>query len=177
MITKLQNKAHMKIKWFTVFDDYWRIIYFSSPSKYTLWVLIRQKKIYVWFRLPDPKHFIASCKQTVVKYALILSSNAHVVCFSDVVLEVGGWVSGMWDWDEIINLFCGLMQVCLSSKWLLYIQLGWLARSDAPPPGTNYAGDINPYKPSVPFLGHRQTVQTKIRCHRTQRLIRVFTVC
>ena len=27
------------------------------------------------------------------------------------------------------------------------------------------------------FLGHRQTVQTQIRRRRTQRLIRVFTVC
>ena len=36
---------------------------------------------------------------------------------------------------------------------------------------------INPYKPSVPFLGHRQTVQTQIRWRRTRRLIRVFTVC
>ena len=35
----------------------------------------------------------------------------------------------------------------------------------------------NPYKPSVPFLGHRQTVQTQIRRRRTRRLIRIFTVC
>ena len=36
---------------------------------------------------------------------------------------------------------------------------------------------LNPYKPSFPFLGHRLTVQTQIRRRRTQRLIRVFTVC
>ena len=36
---------------------------------------------------------------------------------------------------------------------------------------------INPYKPSVPFLGHWQTVQIQIRRRRTRRLIRVFTVC
>ena len=36
---------------------------------------------------------------------------------------------------------------------------------------------INPYKPSVLFIGHRQTVQTQIRHHRTRRLIRVSTVC
>ena len=36
---------------------------------------------------------------------------------------------------------------------------------------------FNPYKPSVPLLGHRQTVQTQIRRHRTRRLIKVFTVC
>ena len=36
---------------------------------------------------------------------------------------------------------------------------------------------INPYKPSVPFLGHRQTVHTQIRRRRTRHLIRVFTVC
>ena len=36
---------------------------------------------------------------------------------------------------------------------------------------------INPYKPSVPLLGHRQTVHTQIRRRRMQRLIRVFTVC
>ena len=36
---------------------------------------------------------------------------------------------------------------------------------------------FNPYKPSVPFWGHRQTVQTEIRRRGTRRLIRVFTVC
>ena len=35
---------------------------------------------------------------------------------------------------------------------------------------------LNPYKPSVPFVEHGQTVQTKIRCRRMQRLIRVSTV-
>ena len=33
------------------------------------------------------------------------------------------------------------------------------------------------YKPSVPFLGYRQTVQTLIRRRRTWHLIRIFTVC
>ena len=37
-------------------------------------------------------------------------------------------------------------------------------------------GLINPYKPGVPFLRHRQTVQTQIRCRRTRRLIRVYTI-
>ena len=32
---------------------------------------------------------------------------------------------------------------------------------------------LNSYKPSVPFLGHRQTVQTQIRHRRTRHLIRV----
>ena len=36
---------------------------------------------------------------------------------------------------------------------------------------------LNPYKPSVPFLAHRQTVQTQIRRRKMQRLIRVLTVC
>ena len=36
---------------------------------------------------------------------------------------------------------------------------------------------FNPYKPSVFFVGHRQTMQTQIR-HRMMRcLIRIFTVC
>ena len=26
---------------------------------------------------------------------------------------------------------------------------------------------LNPYKPGIPFLGHRQTLQTQIRRHRT----------
>ena len=42
--------------------------------------------------------------------------------------------------------------------------------------GWNTCLVFNPYKPSVPFYGHRQTVQTQIRRHRTRRLIRVFTV-
>ena len=36
---------------------------------------------------------------------------------------------------------------------------------------------INPTKPSDLFVGHRQTVQTKIRRRRMRRLIRVSTVC
>ena len=36
---------------------------------------------------------------------------------------------------------------------------------------------FNPYKPSVLFVGHRKTAQTQIRRCRTQRLIRIFTVC
>ena len=36
---------------------------------------------------------------------------------------------------------------------------------------------FNPYKPSVIFVGHRQTVQTQFRRRRTQHLIRVSTVC
>ena len=41
-----------------------------------------------------------------------------------------------------------------------------------------YSGNVRAVnKPGVPFLGHRQTVQTQIRRRRTQRLIRVFTIC
>ena len=36
---------------------------------------------------------------------------------------------------------------------------------------------FNPFKPSVPFVGHRQTMQIKIRRHRMWRLIRISTVC
>ena len=35
----------------------------------------------------------------------------------------------------------------------------------------------NPFKPSVLFVGHRQTVETQTRRRRTQCLIRVSTVC
>ena len=35
----------------------------------------------------------------------------------------------------------------------------------------------NPFKPSVLFMWHWQTVLTQIRRHRTRRLIRVSTVC
>ena len=35
---------------------------------------------------------------------------------------------------------------------------------------------LNPYKPDVLFVGHRQTVQTQIRRHKTWRLIRVSNV-
>ena len=44
-------------------------------------------------------------------------------------------------------------------------------------PGTRHTKVVNPYQPSVPFFGYRQTVQTQIRRPRTRRLIRVFTVC
>ena len=40
-----------------------------------------------------------------------------------------------------------------------------------------FYGIITPYKPVVPFLGHRQTMQTQIRCRRTRCLIRFFIVC
>ena len=37
--------------------------------------------------------------------------------------------------------------------------------------------NVIPFKPSVLFVGHRQTVQTQIRHQRTRRLIRVSTIC
>ena len=37
--------------------------------------------------------------------------------------------------------------------------------------------ELNPYKPSVLYMGHRKTVQTQIRRRRMERLIRVSTVC
>ena len=36
---------------------------------------------------------------------------------------------------------------------------------------------INPHKPNILFVGHRKTVQSKIRPSRTRYLIRVSTVC
>ena len=36
---------------------------------------------------------------------------------------------------------------------------------------------FNPYKPSVLYVGHRQTVQNQNRRHRTRRLIRFSTIC
>ena len=36
---------------------------------------------------------------------------------------------------------------------------------------------INPLKPSVLFVGHRQTLQNQIRRRKTRRLIRFSTVC
>ena len=36
---------------------------------------------------------------------------------------------------------------------------------------------INPYKPSVLFVGHRQTVQNQIRRRKTRLLIKFSTVC
>ena len=36
---------------------------------------------------------------------------------------------------------------------------------------------LNPYKPSVLFVGHRQTVQTQSSRRRTRRLIMVSNVC
>ena len=37
--------------------------------------------------------------------------------------------------------------------------------------------DINPYKPCILLMGHRQTVKTQIRHCRMQCLIRIFSVC
>ena len=36
---------------------------------------------------------------------------------------------------------------------------------------------INPYTPSLLFVGHRQTVQNQIRCCKTWHLIRFSTIC
>ena len=38
-------------------------------------------------------------------------------------------------------------------------------------------GGLNLYTPSVLLVGHRQTVQNQIIHHKTQRLIRISTVC
>ena len=36
---------------------------------------------------------------------------------------------------------------------------------------------VNPCKPGVLSVGHRQTVKTQIRCHKMWHLIKVFTIC
>ena len=36
---------------------------------------------------------------------------------------------------------------------------------------------VNPFKPSILFMGHWQTVENQIRCHRTQHLIRLSSIC
>ena len=41
----------------------------------------------------------------------------------------------------------------------------------------NYLDMINPFKPSVLYVRHRQAMQTQIRRRTTRRLIRVSTVC
>ena len=55
---------------------------------------------------------------------------------------------------------------------------------EIPAPGGKILGagifklSFKPYnKPSLLFMGHKQTVQTKIRYHSLWHLIRVFTVC
>ena len=53
-------------------------------------------------------------------------------------------------------------------------QAPWIRVAFASEGGEN---DINPYKPSVIFVGHRQTGQTQIRRRILGRLIRVSTVC
>ena len=40
-----------------------------------------------------------------------------------------------------------------------------------------HRGSIKPYKPSSLFVGHQQTAQNQIRCHKMQHLIRFSTVC
>ena len=44
------------------------------------------------------------------------------------------------------------------------------------PQSSVYVTLFNPYKPSVLFMGHRETEKTQIRRRRTRRLIRVSTV-
>ena len=75
------------------------------------------------------------------------------------------WRCAFWNWeyDRRIICPCTMRMLMRTIRCLLtYYEHSWLLYS------------FNPYEPSVPFLGHRQTVQTQIR---TRRLIRVFTVC
>ena len=53
-------------------------------------------------------------------------------------------------------------------------QLGALRMSDK---YTLYLNLVNPYKPSVLFVGHRQSAKTQIRRRLTRRLISFSTVC
>ena len=43
--------------------------------------------------------------------------------------------------------------------------------------GGTASTNIYPFKPSGLFVGHRQTVQTRIRRRKSRRLIKVSTVC
>ena len=66
----------------------------------------------------------------------------------------------------------GIMGSCL------YYKVSWiLVFHRISKIGINYSIYINPYKPSIIFIGHRQTVWTKIRHFMMWCLIRIFTVC
>ena len=41
----------------------------------------------------------------------------------------------------------------------------------------NFKDVLNPFKPSVQYMGHSQRAQTQMRRHVMWRLIRVFAVC
>ena len=59
-------------------------------------------------------------------------------------------------------------------------EAGWLFPREKYPVITRNAikyNCIEPYVPSVPEKGHRETEQTQIRRHRMQRVIRNYTVC
>ena len=72
-------------------------------------------------------------------------------------------------WPVQINQrrnWCWFLKITLSSDDLLILFIYLF-----------FFFSINPHKPGGPFVGHRQTVQTQIRRHRTRRLISVYTVC
>ena len=90
---------------------------------------------------------------------------------------ISPWPSfqGWWPKDHIIKLIIAFpyniydaiyMQVCVNvNHCFLYACL------------VKINSLFNPYKPSVLFMGHWQTVQIQIRYHIMRFLIRNFTVC
>ena len=71
------------------------------------------------------------------------------------------------------SAYCPLAGVLLMKSWVDFQRLYCIIDLK----GNQNGATPNPYKPSILFLGHMQTVQTQIRRHRTRRLIKIFTVC
>ena len=61
------------------------------------------------------------------------------------------------------GLYCQLLLLVMTGDKLIFDSM--------------FAWGFNPFKLSVLFVGHMQTVETQTRRHRTRCLIRVSTVC
>ena len=71
----------------------------------------------------------------------------------------------------------GIFHLCLIIRLVTWVEM-LSTRSLVDNKKLNFQSRIlNPFKPSIILVVHRQTVQTLIRRRRTRRLIRVSTVC
>ena len=135
---------------------YWNL---NENEKY----ITQHHSIRKWTAPNDKRgNFVDHC--CFLWFGFVMLSCLFIAAFwSPAGKALTSWLSYMWCLLCFVTFSCGV----LGQVWCLIVSS----------PDICLLAYLNPYKPIVLLVGHRQTVQTQIRRRRTRRLIRVSTVC
>ena len=116
----------------------------------------------MWF--PTMWHF-DKCRLKTSLSSPLLSFRGSKWCLVSSLTLLEYSSDKQWHWSDCVSAQAGL-SLCWLHMYTTLLEISCRG---------SYI--LNPYMPSVNFMGHRQTVQTQIRNHRIWCLIRIFTIC